>query len=265
MSLLLVKSLATIATVLGLTAVAERAGPMLAGILAGVPMGLAIIFLFFGLEEGPEFVVRAAPFALGGLAATLVSNLAFWFCSSRVPRYRLAASLVGSIGGFLSAALLIAELRLLVWSGTLLVLALAVISMLVLRPVAVSGAVTRVRQTWLVVSLRAAFAVAVVLAVTEGAGFLGTRWSGLLAGFPVTLFPVLVIVQVQYTAEDAYTIIKGFPYGIPSLVIFAICAHALFVPFGVAAGFILSLAAALAWQALFFVLRRRIASRRGRS
>lgn len=256
MSLLLAKIIATTATVLGLTAVAERAGTMLAGILAGVPLGLAIIFLFVGLQEGPEFVTSAAPFALGGLAATLVSNLAYWRFSCFLERHRLAAALTGSFSGFFVAALLISQISLQVWSGAVLVFAVAALSILALRSVESAATVARVRLTWPMVAVRAAFAVFVVLAVTHWAELLGTRWSGLLAGFPITLFPVLVIVHLQYSAEDAYAILKGFPYGVPSLVIFVVCADMLFVPLGVPLGFCLSLAASLFWQVLFFAVRR---------
>ncbi len=261
-SLLLVKIVATVGTVLGLSAIAERGGPMLAGILAGLPLGIAIIFFFVGLQEGPAFVAGAAPYALGGLAATLCSNLAFWRLSSLATRYQAAAAITGSLGGFLLSAVVISQLDLEVWSGTVLVLACAAVSVVALRWVRVTGIPARVRATWTVLAARAAFAVFVVLAVTEAADLIGPRWSGLLAGFPITLFPVLVIVHVQYSAQDAYSIVKGFPYGMPSLVIFVVCAHTLFVPFGVPLGFALSLAASLVWQAIYFAYRRRTAARR---
>ena len=70
-SLLFAKILSTVVVVLGLSAIAERAGPTLAGILAGVPLGMAIIFFLFGIQQGPEFVSRSASYALGGLGDTV--------------------------------------------------------------------------------------------------------------------------------------------------------------------------------------------------
>ena len=102
----------------------------------------------------------------------------------------------------------------------------------------------------------AALAAAIVLAITEAADFIGPEWSGLLVGFPVTLFPVLVIIHLNYSTEDTYSILKSFPVGVPSLVIFAICAQYTFVALGVVAGFLVSMAAALLWQVGVFVFKR---------
>ena len=188
-SLLLAKILSTIFAVLGLSAIAERGGPTLAGILAGVPLGLAIIFFFIGIQQGPEFVAEAAPYALGGLAATLCLNLAYWRFSSLVLNYRFMTAVIAAISGFLIAAWAIAKLDLNALSGVALVAVCAVISVFAMRGVRATEIAARIPTTWIVVAMRAGLAVAVVLAVTEAAAVIGPQWSGLLAGFPVTLFP----------------------------------------------------------------------------
>ena len=72
----------------------------------------------------------------------------------------------------------------------------------------------------------------------------------------MTLFPVLMIVHLNYSAEDTYSILKSFPFGIPSLVIFAVCAQYSFPAFGVMPGFVLSMVVALLWQVGFFTFNR---------
>ena len=255
-SLLLAKILSTIFAVLGLSAIAERGGPSLAGILAGVPLGLAIIFFFIGIQQGPEFVAEAAPYALGGLAATLCLNLAYWRFSSLVLNYRFMTAVIAAISGFLIAAWAIAKLDLNALSGVALVAVCAVISVFAMRGVRATEIAARIPTTWIVVAMRAGLAVAVVLAVTEAAAVIGPQWSGLLAGFPVTLFPVLMIVHLNYSAEDTYSILKSFPFGIPSLVIFAVCAQYSFPAFGVVPGFLVSMVAALLWQVGLFAFNR---------
>lgn len=256
-SLLLAKVLSTVFAVLGLSAIAERGGPTLAGILAGVPLGLAIIFFFIGIQQGPEFVAEAAPYALGGLAATLCLNLAYWRFSSLVPRYRFPIAVAAALTGFLGAAWVIAKLDLTALSGVALVGICAAVSVLSMRGVRATEIAARIPTTWVVVAARAGLAVAVVLAVTETAAAIGPQWSGLLAGFPVTLFPVLMIFHLNYSAEDTYSILKSFPFGIPSLVIFALCARYSFPAFGVVPGFVLSMGVALLWQVGFFAFNRR--------
>ena len=82
--MLIAKILSTVFAVLGLSAIAERAGPAVAGTLAGMPLGAAIVYFFVGVEQGPDFVTAAAPYTIGGFAATLCFNLAYWVVSSRV-------------------------------------------------------------------------------------------------------------------------------------------------------------------------------------
>ena len=129
--------------------------------------------------------------------------------------------------------------------------ACAAFSTFAMRGVRATEIGTRIKMTWIVVVLRAGLTVAVVLAVTEAAALIGPQWSGLVAGFPVTLFPVLVIFHLNYSAEDTYSILKSFPFGIPSLVIFALCSQYSFEAFGVVPDFLFSIAVSLLWQAGF--------------
>ena len=120
----------------------------------------------------------------------------------------------------------------------------------------------RLQMTWLVLAMRAGMAVAVVLAITGLAEAIGPKWAGLLAGFPITLYPLLIVIHLSYSAEDAATILKSFPFGLPALVVFVICAWAVFEPLGVPLGFAVALIASLLWLTALFVLRSRLKAMR---
>ena len=85
-----VKILATIGIVLGLSLVAERVSPRVAGVLSGYPLGAAIALFFIGLEIGPQFAADSAVFALAGLTASMVFVAAYFAVSARC-RGRAAA------------------------------------------------------------------------------------------------------------------------------------------------------------------------------
>lgn len=244
--------------VLGLSTIAERAGPTLAGTLAGVPLGVAIVFFFVGLEQGPYFVTEAAPYTLGGFAATLCFNLAFWFVSSRVRTNRFVISAAAAFGAFLAAGFALTLVTLNVWSATFLVAVLALLSIVAMRSHYATTIDRRLRMTWVVVSMRAGIAVAVVVSITGLARAIGPQWAGVLAGFPITLFPLLIVLHISYSAEDANTVLKAFPYGLPALVIFVLCSWAVFERLGVPLGFVVSLIASLLWLTAFFVLKTRL-------
>ncbi|WP_136656856.1 hypothetical protein [Nitratireductor sp. XY-223] len=258
MSLLIAKIVSTTIVVLGLSGIAERAGPALAGTLAGLPLGVAIVFFFIGIEQGPDFIVEAAAYTIGGFAATLFFNLGYWVISSRVRNHRFTLAIAGALLAYAIAAVAIAAVPLNVGSATVLVAVTAGISLFAMRSHGNTRIENRVRMTWLVMAARAGVAVAVVVTVTGIAATIGPRWSGLLAGFPITLFPLLIIMQFSYTPEDAYTVIKAFPYGLPSLVIFVLCAWLFFIPLGVPIGFIASLFVSVLWPIGYLVLKRRM-------
>lgn len=250
--------LSTVAAVLGLSAIAERAGPAVAGTLAGMPLGVAIVYFFVGIEQGPIFVTDAAPYTIGGFAATLCFNLGYWILSTRTPRHGFVLAMVGAPVIFLLASFGMTLLTLTMWSAIALVAGLAVLSLIALRNHQSTRIDNRLRMTWQLLAFRAGMAVIVVLAITGLAGAIGPRWAGLLSGFPITLFPLLIVMHLSYSAQDASSIIKSFPQGLPALVIFVLCAWAVFEPLGVPLGMTVSLLASLLWLTALFVLKTRL-------
>ena len=84
MSILLIKVAAATAIVLGLSVLAERLGPRLAGVLMGAPLGALISYYFIGREAGPEFVAAGTPYAAAGMTGTLMFTYAYYRTSSLV-------------------------------------------------------------------------------------------------------------------------------------------------------------------------------------
>ena len=66
-----IKILVSVLMVVILSLIAEWAGPRVAGIASGYPLGAAISLFFIGLELGPSFAARSAVFTAAGLAATV--------------------------------------------------------------------------------------------------------------------------------------------------------------------------------------------------
>ena len=230
----------------------------MAGTLAGMPLGVAIVYFFVGIEQGPSFVTNAAPYTIGGFAATLCFNLGYWTVSSRLNRHGFALAIVGAPLVFLLASWGLILITLTMGSAIALVFGLAVLSILAMRHHRSTRIGNRLRMTWQLLFLRAGMAVIVVLAITGLAGVIGPRWAGLFAGFPITLFPLLIVIHLSYTAEDANSIVKSFPQGLPALVIFVLCAWAVFEPLGVPLGMAVALLAALLWLTGLFVLKSRL-------
>ncbi|HGG06759.1 MAG TPA: hypothetical protein ENK28_14970 [Aliiroseovarius sp.] len=261
-SLILVKIIVTMVAVVGLSLVAERISTRLAGVLAGFPHGIAIVLYFIGVEQGAEFAAQAAQFATAGLGANVV--LAYTY--ARLSRGRgpgqAAWAALGAIAAFLGVAFVIV----LIQPGPALSVILTMLAiagvrlLLTFMPVDASAVMTSVRPGELV--LRALLAAAIVVLITGLAALLGPGRAGILAGFPVVTFPLLLILHARHGAVFVRRVVRHYPFGILSLVVYTLTASWGFSTLGVGWGTLAGLGAALAYLSLASVSSSAIAKDR---
>lgn len=228
MDLILIKITVSVLVVIGLSLVAEYASPRAAGILSGYPLGTAIVLFFFGLENGEAFAAASAPFALVGLMASQ-TFVFFYYKGSLVPRYSVFAATLAAVAGYLLAAWLLQCIR---FSFALSVIC-PVISLFffyrLFRQIENHRINARAPLTLTTILARAFISAAIILGITAVPRLAGPAWSGLFSSFPSTLFPLLLIVHLNYGKEHAHTIIKNFPLGLGSLITYCLSV-ALFYP-----------------------------------
>lgn len=224
MELILAKIAVSIGTVLGLSALAERAGPRVAGVLSGYPLGTAILLYFIAIEQGIPFASESAVYALPGLIATLAFLFVYYLVSKRlvampiIPQVFLSSLAAFVIYLVVSWLFQLASMSLTQAATILLV---AMFGALVLfRKIENVRILNRVRLTKRVVLLRAALAALIVLIISGMAAWIGPRWAGLLSGFPVSLYPTMLILHFTYGAEPVHTLIRNFPRGMGALWVY---------------------------------------------
>lgn len=231
--LLLVKILTATLIVVTLSVVAEKASPRISGLLAGYPLGTALALFFYGYELGPRFAADAAVYALLGLIATECFVYVYYQLSSIVRQWSAAISSLGAIATFLLVARLFSHLP----PRPPLVIALTVLSMAIfivlLRKLPDTTIHRPVRLGFRILLLRALFSAAIIVAITALAGMVGEAWAGLLSGFPITLFPFILIIHLTYRPAHVHTIIKNFPRGMGALVLYAVSVHLLYPRVGI--------------------------------
>lgn len=243
MSLLLVKALVSVAMVLALSLIAERASPRVAGILAGYPLGNALSLFFIGYELGPQFAADSALYAQAGFTSALCFTGGY-LIGLRLPgRGGIAAALALGLAAFFAAS------SVLQWvPGTLPVLLGTTVAALLLF----NGGYRRLpdapmqrrRLTWAALAFRTGLAAALVLAITAAAHVLPPSWAGMLAAFPMTMLPFLLIMHVTYGTAMAATVIKHYPGGLGSLMTYALVVSFSYPRIGLAWGTLAGFAAA---------------------
>lgn len=228
--ILIPELIVVLAVVLGLSLIADRSGPRLAGILSGYPTGSAISLFFFGLQNGATFAANSAIFQMVGLIAMQFFLLVYYQVSKK--RNVLVSSFSAIIGYFLC----IGGLHLFEFNKITAVL-LPLLSVLVFnylfRLIPDVASHKKVKLTFTTALVRTTPAVLIILLITYIDNQVGPAWSGLFTAFPKTIFPLMLIVHITHGKSQAHTVLKNVPQGIVSQVAFSITVAILYPILGI--------------------------------
>ena len=252
--LTLVKILVAVAVVLILSQLAERVSPKFAGVLSGFPLGAAITLFFVGYEINLEFAADSAIYTVIGLVATQGFVFGYYQALKRAPSLgRLSSILLATTGGmigYLVLALLFNRASL----GLLPAVAVTLVSIIffnrLFRRIEDRTIEKRVRISLRLMMIRALTAAAIIVMITASAKTLGPKWAGLLAAFPITMFPFLVIIHYTYQPGHVLAIIKNVPRGLVAIVVYAVVVRYAYPALGLAWGTIAAYAGATTYLVL---------------
>lgn len=251
----------SISLVLGLGAIAVRASPRIAGLLAGYPLGTALALFFIGLEISPAFATQSAVHTLAGFTATM-ALVAGYLATGRRPGFKGIVN--GMIGGFiawLAASSLLAQFEFTRLSGTLVTLCAIVVFSWLFRSIPDVKRPPSAAFSFSALAARASLATVIIFTITSLAHWLPPAWAGTLAAFPVTMLPLLLILHVSHGIAPVATVIKHFPMGLGSLLSYTLCVSytysSLGLLWGTLAGFAMATLWLLGWMQLTAWYQRR--------
>jgi hypothetical protein len=253
-TLLAVKLLLAPCFVVGASLTARRHGARVGGLVAALPVVAGPILLVYALAHGRAFAGHAAAGTLLGLISLTAFVVVYARLAGRVawPAALLAGWLAFALGTVLFSALAIP-------TGLALALACAAFAMgvaLLPRPRA-EPAGGGAPPAW-DLPLRAGCALALVLALTAVAGWLGPQLSGLLAPFPVIASVLATFTHTQRGVDETLRLLRGLVTGFGAFALFCFTLALALPALSIAAGFALASAVALLAQgvALRHALRR---------
>jgi hypothetical protein len=249
---LIVKMAVTAAFVVAATVTAERAGPLVGGLVATLPLGAGPVYVFLALDHGAPFIAQSA---VNSLAINNV-NVIFALCYALLAqRNSLAVSLT---------------LSLLVWFvlgwGVHVVhwtVLTASIADVVVLPACIALArplrhvrMPPVRTYWYDLALRATL-VALLVGVTVSLSFrIGPAASGILAVFPIMLISVILILHRRVGGPASAAVMANAVLGLVGFAVACVVLHFTAVPLGAGVGLSLALAAAVGWSLSVLTARR---------
>lgn len=228
--------------ILAASLVSRRWGPAVGGWLVALPLTSGPIAFFLALDHGPGFAAATAIGSLVGVLAEIAFCLAYAALAGR--GWRLAL-----LGGSLAFAALATILQAAMLPFAVLavgaVMALvAGLTVLRDRPRTVNAGAS---PRW-DLPARMAITAVLVLLITSASVRLGPRLSGVLAMFPVYV-AILTIFAQRKGPAPALQLLRGVLVGLFSGVGFFVALGGLIERLGVAGGFAVAIAVALAAQA----------------
>ncbi|MFG6177500.1 hypothetical protein ACGTN6_09675 [Halomonas sp. THAF12] len=243
----LAKLLVSIGVVLGLSVIAERLSTRMAGLLSGYPLGTAIALFFIGLEISPAFAAEGAVHTLAGFSATLALGGGYMLGGRRDGLPGVLMGTLTGLAAWLAAAWLLTLVDFDRLTGTLTTVVAIAVFLWLYRRLPDATVQPKGGFSWGALALRAGLAAGIIFLITGLAHVLPSAWAGVMAAFPVTMYPFLVILHLTHGAGPVTTVIKHYPAGLGSLLCYALCVSLTYDSLGLVAGTLIGFAAATAW------------------
>lgn len=219
----------------------RRWGPAVGGWFVGLPLTSGPIALFLALDHGAGFAAAAAVGSLTGALA----EAAFCLAYAGAARAGWAVALAAATVTFAAGAALLQRAALSPAAAAACALG-ALVAALGLMPRRRTAAAPAPPPAW-DLPARVVITTALVLLITGAAATLGPRLSGVLATFPAYA-AILTVFAHRAGAPAAVQVLRGLLLGLFAFAGFFVVLGALIEPLGLAAGFALATAAALAIQ-----------------
>lgn len=173
----------------------SKLGPIIGGLVAGLPMGFAPGFYFLVGSETTQFLFEAAHHSILALSATQL------FLFSNMIAHRLGGPLITStvcILVWFSAVSVLNQLHVDILAASLLFLSLTVLTRHVGKYLLANGRVKNNREKITHLVVRACLGGLAVAAITISSATLGGNWSGILLAFPISF------VVICFTTHETF-------------------------------------------------------------
>jgi hypothetical protein len=245
LALLLLKMALAACVVVGCSLLAERAGPMVAAMIATLPISAGPVYVFLALEHDPAFIA-------GGALGSMSSNLANAGLSLV---YVLLAQRFGTVvslgAGLLAWFCLAMTLRLTQPPFIVMLLATPIVFgalHLFFRPYLKARPKAPAGRPWYAIPLRAACVALLAGTVTTVSGHVGPTWSGLLAALPIVLSSLIAILQPRIGGPAMAAVMANGALGLMGFGLAIGSVHLSAVALGSGPALALALAICIGWN-----------------
>jgi hypothetical protein len=249
---LIVKMAITAGFVLAATVTAERAGPLVGGLVATLPIGAGPVYVFLAMDHDAHFIATSAVNSLAINAVNVFFALIYaWLAQTR----SLAVSLPGAFLVWLVLALTVHAIGWSFAAAAAMNVVVVSLSIWLARPLR-HVRMPAFHARWYDLAMRAVL-VAILVGVTVGLSFrIGPGGSGILAVFPVVLISIMLILHRRVGGKPAAAVLANAPLGLVGFAFACSVLHFAAEPLGVAIALALALATSIGWSLAVLTARR---------
>jgi hypothetical protein len=249
---LIVKMAITAGFVLAATVTAERAGPLVGGLVATLPIGAGPVYVFLALDHDVHFIAQSA---VGSLAVNAVNVIFATVYVLLAQKRSLAISLSAGLVAWGVLALFINWAHWTLFTALAMNIAVLGVCLWLVRPLR-HVTMPPLRARWYDLVMRAGL-VAILVGVVVGLSFrIGPAGSGILAVFPVVLISIMLILHRRVGGKPSAAVLANTPLGLVGFGVACTVLHLAAEPLGVAIGLSLALATSIGWGLAVLTARR---------
>lgn len=250
---LVIRMAVTAAFLIAATVTAERAGPLIGGLVATLPISAGPIYIFLAIDHDAAFIGASA---LGSMLSNAVNIFfALTYCLLAQKR-SLVLSLAGAFVMWgLSIWLLGNQLQLGLW-GTIAINVAAVGIALGVQKMLPHIHFPRMRTYWYDYILRAGLVALLVGVVVTLSHHIGPAASGNLAVFPIVLTSIAIILHPRVGGRAAATVLAHSAVGLGGFGLAMLALHLTAEPLGSVWALVVTLVVSVAVNVIIFFIRR---------
>ena len=253
---LIVKMAVTAAFLLVATVTAERAGPLIGGLVATLPISAGPVYIFLALDHDAHFIAQSA---LGSLVTNALNVLFAVTYALLAQKRSLPVSLGGAFAVWITLSFAMGTVA---WTLPLAIafnVAVIGLSLWIVHPLRhVRGVAVAAR--WYDLVLRAGM-VAVLVGVVITLSFtIGPAASGSLAVFPIVLSSIMIILHRRIGGPATAAIMANAVIGLGGFAVAVITLYLSADRFGSPLALSLALAVSVGCNMLIYFARRRLAA-----
>jgi hypothetical protein len=253
---LVVKMAVTAAFLLAATITAERAGPLIGGLVATLPISAGPVYIFLALDHDAHFIAQSA---LGSLVTNAYNVIFAVSYAVLAQRCSLLMSFGAAFGIWVA----------LTWASGFIPWTL--VSAIVLNIVVIAVAfwlstplrhapMPRVKTRWYDLVLRATMVALLVGVVVTLSFRIGATASGNLAVFPIVLSSIMIILHGRVGGPATAAVMANAVIGLGGFAVALLVLIWSAEPLGSALALTLALLTSLAGNLMIYLVRQRLAS-----